>query len=145
MPEHNSATLTWQGEHRFEARSGSGHAVVTGSVGRADHDGASPMELLLIAIAGCTAIDVVSILEKMREPLGGLTVDIAGTRAVEHPRYFTAIEITYRAKGAGMSREKVERAVQLSHSTYCSALASIRPDCAVTSRIEIEDLEAVRG
>jgi putative redox protein len=138
MADHTSATLTWQGSHRFEARSGSGHAVVTESVGRAGHQAASPMELLLVAVAGCTAIDVVSILEKMREPLAALSVEIIGKRAEEHPRYFTAIEIVYRLQGAGLSREKAERAVQLSHSTYCSAVASLRPDCAITSRIELE-------
>jgi putative redox protein len=139
MAEHTSATLTWQGEHRFEARSGSGHAVITESVGRAGHLAASPMELLLVAIAGCTAIDVVSILEKMREPAVALQVEIVGTRAEKHPKYFTAIEITYRLRGHGLNREKVERAVELSHSTYCSAVASLRPDCAITNTVEISE------
>jgi putative redox protein len=138
MAEHTNATLTWQGGHRFEARSGSGHAVITESVGHPDHRSASPMELLLVAIAGCTAIDVVSILEKMREPLDSLRVEIVGARAEKHPKHFTAIELTYRLRGPGLSREKVARAVELSHSTYCSAVASLRSDCAITSRIEIE-------
>ena len=139
MAVHTSATLTWQGEHRFEARSGSGHAVITESVARTGHQAASPMELMLVAIGGCTAIDVVSILEKMREPLAALRVEIVGARAETNPKYFTSIEITYYIRGAGVSREKVERAVALSHSTYCSAVASLRADCAVTSRIEISE------
>jgi putative redox protein len=139
MADTNTATLTWMGEHRFEARSGSGHSVVTESVGRAGHQSASPMELMLVAIAGCTAIDVVAILEKMREPLSGLQVEAVASRATQNPKYFTAIELTYRLRGAGLKREKVERAVQLSHSTYCSAVASLRPDCAVTNRIEISE------
>ncbi len=138
MAEQTSAALTWQGGHRFEARSGSGHAVITESVAKTGHRSASPMELLLVAVAGCTAIDVVSILEKMREPLAALQVEIAGSRAEKHPRYFTAIELTYRLRGVGLNREKIERAVELSHTTYCSAVASLRPDCAITSRIEIE-------
>lgn len=139
MAEQTSATLTWLGEHRFTARSGSGHTLTTESVARAGHQAASPMELMLAAIAGCTAIDVVAILEKMREPLAALSVEIVGTRAESHPKYFTAIELTYRARGAGLSRERVERAVSLSQTQYCSAVASLRPDCAVTSRIEITE------
>jgi putative redox protein len=139
MAEHTKAALTWQGAHRFEARSGSGHAIVTESVSKEGHQAASPMELFLVAIAGCTAIDVVAILEKMREPVAGLRVEIDGARAETHPKYFTAIEITYKLTGRGLNREKVERAVELSHSTYCSASASLRPDCVLTNRIEISE------
>jgi putative redox protein len=139
MSEHTSASLTWLGGHRFDARSGSGHAVITESVARTGHEAPSPMEMLLVAVGGCTAIDVVAILEKMREPLEALAVEVVGARADRHPKYFTAIEITYKAKGAGLSRERVERAVELSHTTYCSAVASLRPDCAVTSRVEIAE------
>jgi putative redox protein len=139
MSEPTGATLTWQGEHRFEAHSRSGHRVITESVGRPGHQAASPMELLLVAVAGCTAIDVVSILEKMREPFSALQVEILGHRAESHPKYFTSMEITYRLRGRGVNHGKVERAVELSHSTYCSAVASLRPDCSITTRIEISE------
>lgn len=95
------------------------------------------MELLVMGIAGCTAMDVVSILEKLRQPLSGLDVEIVGDRAKQHPKRLTAITITYRARGEGLARDKVERAVELSHSTYCSAIASLREDCKVTTSIEI--------
>jgi putative redox protein len=136
MPEKTTATLQWITGLRFVAQGESGHGVLMDSKSRPAHLGASPMELMLISIAGCTAIDVVAILEKMREPLRSLTVGISGDRAESHPKRYTALEIVYRVSGTGLSREKVERAVGLSHSTYCSALASLRPDCPVTFRIE---------
>ncbi len=136
MAEKTTAHLTWHEGMRFVARSQSGHGLIVESPGREGHLGAGPMELVLIGLAGCTGIDVVSILQKMREPLEGLEVEVAGERAPEHPKYYTALEFVYRIRGR-VARDKAERAVELSHSTYCSALASIRPDCRVTSRIEI--------
>ena len=139
MAEQTTATLSWKGGTRFEARAGSGHDMVTESVACPGHLGPSPIELFLIGVAGCTAIDVAAILEKMREPVTGIEVAAAATRAETHPKYFTAIELVYTVRGAGVSREKVERAVSLSHSTYCSAAATLRSDCAVTTRIVLDD------
>ena len=139
MAERTGAKLVWQSGMKFEARSASGHTLTVDSPGRPGHSGAGPMELLLVAVAGCTAMDVVAILEKMRQPLAGLEVEIAGDRAAANPKYYTAITLTYRLRGKGLDRSKAERAVELSHSTYCSALTSLRPDCAVTAAIEISD------
>lgn len=143
MADATKAELEWQGGLRFAARSGSGHEVALDSPTRPEHQGASPMELVLVGVAGCTAMDVVAILEKMREPLAALVVSVVGERAPSHPKYFTAIEIVYSASGEGLSREKVERAVELSHERYCSAVASLRPDCRVTTRIELADAAGV--
>ena len=132
-----AATLLWHKGMRFVARSPSGHGMIIESVSDPDHLGPSPTELLLISVAGCTAMDVVAILKKMHEPLAGLEVSIAGERAETNPKYFTAMELNYRITGNGVSREKVERAVALSQSTYCSVLTSLRSDCKVTSTIEI--------
>jgi putative redox protein len=139
LAEQTRAKLAWQSGLRFAAEPASGHAVTIDSVGRPGHTGPGAMELMLIGIAGCTAIDVVAILERMRQPLSGLDVEIVGERAEQHPKRFTAISITYRVRGQGLAREKVERAVELSHSTYCSALASLRADCKVTASIEIAE------
>jgi len=137
LAEQTRAKLAWQSGLRFTAEPGSGHAVTIDSVGRPGHAGAGPMEVVLMGIAGCTAMDVVAILERMRQPLSGLDVEIIGDRAENHPKRLTAISIAYRVRGRGLEREKVERAVELSHSTYCSALASLRADCKVTASIEI--------
>ncbi len=139
MAERTTAKLVWHSGMRFEAHSASGHTLTLDSPGRPGHAGAGPMELLLIAVAGCTAMDLVAILSKMREKLTGLEVEIAGKRMATNPKYYTAILLTYRLRGQGLDRSKVERAVELSHSTYCSALTSLRPDCAVTTAIEISE------
>ncbi len=139
MAEHTGARLVWQSGLRFSATPDSGHAVVVDSPSRPGHAGPSPVELLMIGVGGCTAMDVVSILEKMRQPLSALEVEVSGERAERHPKYVTAVSITYRVRGHGVEREKVERAVELSHSTYCSALSTLRPDCRVTTTIEIEE------
>jgi putative redox protein len=137
MAVYTGAKLTWESGFRFTATPDSGHPVTIDSPSRPGHVAPSPVELLIIGVAGCTAMDVVSILEKMREPLAGLEVEISGERAEKHPKYVSSISIKYRLRGQGLSREKAERAVELSHSTYCSALASLRPDCKVTTNIEI--------
>jgi putative redox protein len=139
MGEVTRATLTWHQGLAFVARVGSGHALLLDSPSQGEHLGASPMELMLAGIAGCTAIDVVAILTKMRVPLTGLEVEISGRRAESNPKYLTEIEIVYRLRGRGVSLEKAERAVALSHSTYCSATASLRPDCRVVHRLQVED------
>jgi putative redox protein len=136
MADRLNATLFWESALRFSALPGSGHRITVDSPSRPGHAGPSPMELLLIGVAGCTAMDVVAILEKMREPLAGLDVEVTGERSRSNPKYFTSMSIVYRLRGGGLAREKVQRAVELSHSTYCSALASLRPDCKVTSSIE---------
>jgi putative redox protein len=139
LAEQTRAKLDWQSGLRFSAEPGSGHGLTVDSVARPGHAGPGPMELMLISIAGCTAMDIVSILEKMRQPLSGLDVEIVGDRAEQHPKRFTGIAIVYHVRGHGLAREKVERAVELSHSTYCSAVASLREDCKVTTSIVITE------
>lgn len=139
MAEQTRAKLVWQSGLRFTAEPASGHTLTIDAVNRPEHAGPGPMEMLVMGIAGCTAMDVVSILEKMRQPVTGLEVEIVGDRALHHPKRLKAISITYRVRGSGMAREKVEHAVELSKTTYCSVIASLRDDCTITTRIEIEE------
>jgi putative redox protein len=138
MSSATRATLSWHSGLRFLARSQSGHGMIIDSVSGAEHLGPSPVELLLISLAGCTAMDVVVILQKMRERLTDVDVEIVGTRSDKPPRPFVAFEITYRLKGDRLTAEKVRRAVELSHSTYCSVLATLHPNCRLTTSVEIE-------
>lgn len=135
MAESLKATLTWETGLRFSGHSQSGYALTIDSPAAPGHQGPSPMELMLLGVAGCTAMDVVAILDKMRQPLTRFDVTIQGARAEGHPKRFTAIEVVYSLHGDGLRRDKVERAVELSHSTYCSAAASLRPDIPFTTRI----------
>lgn len=85
--------------------------------------GATPMELLAVALAGCTSMDVVSILQKMRQPLEGLRVEVRGERAAVHPKRFLSLEVVYYLKGA-LDEKKVQRAIELSETKYCSVEAT---------------------
>jgi len=103
-------------------------------IGRVENDkcsvilgegGISPMKLLLLSVAGCTAYDVVMILRKMREPIKGLEVEISGERREEHPRIYETVHIHYRIHG-NVREEKARRAIELSQDRYCSASAHVK-------------------
>ena len=99
--------------------------------------GATPMELLAVALAGCTGMDVVSILQKMRQPLEGLRVEVLGEKADEHPKRFVSLEVVYYLKGA-LDEKKVQRAIELSETKYCSVEATLRPAVSISSRYVFE-------
>lgn len=85
----------------------------------------SPMELLLIALAGCTAIDIVEILKKMRKNIESLKVEVTGERNEDYPKYWRKAKIYYEVKGFDISEEDLEKAIRLSMTTYCSVAATI--------------------
>lgn len=131
----------WTGRRRFEAR-GPIPAVVSmdaraGSGG--DGSAATPMETVLIALAGCTGMDVVGILEKMRAPLRVLTVRVTGERAATHPKVFTKIHVRYECSGPGLTPAQVDRAVRLSQEKYCSVSAMLRPTVELTHETVLLD------
>ena len=99
--------------------------------------GATPMEPLAVALAGCTAMDVISVLQKMRQPLEGLRVEVHGEKADEHPKRFVSLEVVYYLKGA-LDEKKVQRAIALSETKYCSVEATLRPAVSISSRCVLE-------
>lgn len=109
--------------HRFVGINEGGDRVMID--GDQPSTGMRPMELLLAALAGCTAYDVVDIMEKKRQPLSHYRVETVGIRAEEHPKRYTHITVTHYASGPGVTQEALERAVQLSHEKYCSVSASL--------------------
>jgi len=117
----------WQGGLSFIGQGESGHEILmdaSRSAGGEDR-GARPMELLLHGLAGCMGIDVVMILQKMQAEIEDLEIQVQGKRAEEHPRRFLEITISFRISGKGLDDNKVSRAVELSHSKYCSASNSL--------------------
>ncbi|MDR5684354.1 MAG: OsmC family protein [Armatimonadota bacterium] len=104
--------------------------------------GPSPMDLVLAAVGGCTAMDVVSILEKMREPVRGLEVRVSGERATDHPRIYRKVHVHYRVEGEGLDPEKVRKAIDLSQSKYCSVSAMVRASAELTYGWEIAEAAA---
>ncbi len=98
--------------------------------------GPTPMSLLLMAFGGCTGLDVVSILEKMRVRLDDLEIDVKGERSEEHPKTYESIELVYRIRG-DVDEEKARRAIDLSMDKYCSVGAMLKNSADVTYRVEI--------
>ena len=127
------ARLKWTDGLQFVARAGEGPALVIDT--RDGGSGPGPMQLVLIGIAGCTGMDVVTILQKRRVHLTGLEVVIRGERAEEYPRRYTAIEIEYVVTGTGIKPRDVELAIKLSEEKYCSATASINAEITHSYRI----------
>ena len=101
--------------------------------------GTQPLRLLLLGVAGCTAMDVISILRKKRQHVSGLEVEARGDRVGEHPRVYDRVEIIYRVKGNGVDPRAVERAIELSETRYCPAIAMLEKATEITSRYEIEE------
>ncbi|MGH7483292.1 MAG: OsmC family protein [Longimicrobiales bacterium] len=122
-----SVALRWRGEGlRFEGGAPDAAAVDIDGDGAS---GASPMQALLLALAGCTGADVVEILGKMRLSPAGLTVRVDGDRAPEPPRRYTSVRIVYELEGIQADEEpKVRRAVELSQEKYCSVMHTFRRD-----------------
>jgi putative redox protein len=133
-----SITANWTGGRQFVHHSATGHALVTDTP--ADSGGANsaptPMELVLMGLAGCTGVDVVSILEGMRQPLRALTITAEYERADTHPRVFTRIELRYRLHG-DLDPAKVDRAVALSKDKYCSVSAMLGGKVEIVHTVEI--------
>ncbi len=128
------AQLTWTQGLQFIGRTDGGPAVVMDNP--EGGSGAGPMELLLMGTAGCTAMDVISILKKKRMPVTGFSVNVSGTRADDHPRRYTAIHIEYVICGSDIKPEAVQRAIELSENKYCGAMASLNATINHAYRIE---------
>jgi putative redox protein len=97
-----------------------------------------PLELFLIGLAGCTGMDVVSILLKKRAPLQAFRLEVDANRAEEHPKVFTAIHLTYHLEGEGLKEKDVVEAIRLSREKYCSASAMLSKACEITYDYKIE-------
>jgi putative redox protein len=126
------AKAIWIENFRFEGAASSKHAIVM------DGDkalGGSPMELVLIGLCGCTGYDVVSILQKKREPLTSLEVRAEAERAPSPPSVYTQIKLIYRV-GGKVSHKAVEDAVRLSEEKYCSVSAMLAKTAKITTEIE---------
>jgi putative redox protein len=101
--------------------------------------GTPPMRLLLLGMAGCTAMDVISILRKKQQQVSGLKVEVRGGRVDEHPRVYDRMEVVYRVRGKGVDRKAVERAIELSETRYCPAIAMLAKAARIANRYEIEE------
>jgi putative redox protein len=130
------AKAIWTDHERFLGEATSRHALVMDA--GPEKTASSPMELVLIALCGCTASDVVGILRKKREPFTHLEVHAHGERASGYPAVYTEIKLTYRVSGK-VSPKAVEDAVRLSKEKYCSVSAMLERTAKITAIIEYVD------
>ena len=121
------ASVSWIKGMSFTGTADTGFTVPLGTepaVG-GENDGFRPIELMAVSLAGCTAMDVMSILRKKRQDITGFEVKVHADRADEHPKVFTAIEIRYLLRGRNIDPSAVQRAIDLSESKYCPAQAML--------------------
>ena len=132
-----TAKISWVDGALFVAEAGSGHTITMD--GSPDVGGrnlaARPMEIVLIGMGGCTAIDVVSMLKKQRQDIEGIEVSLVAERAEDHPKVFNQVKLVYTVRGRNLNKALVERAVALSDEKYCSATAMVRKSAEITHEI----------
>ncbi len=134
--DNYKATVQYAGDEFFIGTTPSGHAQTIDTKG--DRKSApSPLEMLLVSVAACTAVDVVSILQKQRQNLVDYKAEITGKRRDEHPRVFTHLHIHHIVYGHDISEQSVEKAIKLSDTKYCSVAATVRPTAEITTSFEI--------
>ena len=148
MAEIMTAQATLETGMRFDAASGSGHHVTLDAAehGGGQNAGFRPMELLLVGLAGCTGMDVISILRKKRQQVTGYEVDVTGVRAEDHPMVFVEITVEHIVIGHHIQPEAVQRAIQLSEERYCGAGAMLGKVAHLTHTfriVEIAELQTV--
>lgn len=107
--------------------------------------GSSPKELLMMALGGCTAMDVIPILQKKRVPVEGVEVHVSGNVRDEHPQVFTNLHVEYVVYGTGIDPGDVERAIELSTTKYCAVSAMLRPSVPITHSFRIESPEKMQA
>ena len=132
------ASVRWVEGEQFLSVGPSGHALVM-DADRERNTGPGPMELLLVALGGCSGSDVVSILKKKRQALTGLSIELSGERAPDPPKVWTRIKIHFRVVGKGINPRGVEQAIELSRTKYCSVAATLAHTAAIEWSHSIEE------
>jgi putative redox protein len=137
-----TAKVSWVEGALFVAEGGSGHTLTMD--GAPDIGGRNlasrPMEVVLMGLGGCTAIDVVSMLRKQRQDIEGVEVSLSAERATEHPMVFTEVKLVYTVRGRKLNKALVERAVSLSDEKYCSATAMIKKSAKVSHEVVLVEI-----
>ena len=137
-----TAKISWVDGALLVAEGGSGHTITMD--GAPDIGGRNlasrPMEVLLMGMGGCTAIDVVSMLKKQRQDIEGVEVSLVAERAEDHPKVYTSVKLVYTVRGRKLNKALVERAVSLSDEKYCSATAMVKKTAAVTREIVLVEI-----
>jgi putative redox protein len=136
----DSVTLSLRGNMSFDAEI-NGHKLVidTGELNGGNDEGPRPKSLMLVALGGCTGMDMASILRKMRVPFENIRVKVDGNITEEHPKHFDTMHITYYIKGTGLDKTKVEQAAKLSKDNYCGVSYNYKASIVITHEIIYEE------
>jgi putative redox protein len=135
------AKVTWAGGMTFDGVADSGFQVKmdTSVESGGSNSGVRPMELVLIALGGCTSMDVVPILKKKRQEVNAFEIRIHGDRAEEHPHVYTHITLEYVVTGHNIDQAAVERAIELSETKYCSVNAMLKKTANITTKVTLKE------
>jgi len=139
----HTVNTIWRGKMAFDSQIDT-HTIridTGGSIG--EDSGPSPKKLLLSSLAGCTGMDVVSLLKKMRVNISGFEMDIEAELTSEHPKVYSEIRLIYRFFGEDLNKEKIEKSVLLSQEKYCGVSAMLRKNCPIFYRIEYVEEMAI--
>ncbi|MBN2227204.1 MAG: OsmC family protein [candidate division Zixibacteria bacterium] len=129
-----TAKMKWTGGIRFEGVSAFGNTIVTDGV---SGDGYKPTELMMFALAGCTGVDVVKILEKKRQDITGVEIEVNASQPDQFPKPFNKIDVKYTFRGRNLDPAKVEQAISLSEDKYCSVSQTMKGVARIISTYEI--------
>ena len=134
------ATVKWEGNLNFKGQAESGHWVQMSSPKKGEETfGASPMELVLIGLGGCTSMDIVWILQKKRIIFEDFWVEIDADKTEDHPKVYSRIHLKFIFKGQGLKIEPLEQAAKLSAEKYCSVGAMLGKVARITHEVEIRE------
>lgn len=134
-----NAKIKWSDGLQFIGQSGTGHAIVMDGdpeVG-GSNTGMRPMEMLLVGLGGCSGMDVASVLQKKKQQVAGIEINVKGTKADTYPKKFTEIEIEYIVTGKDLSEDAVKKAIELSFGKYCSVKATLEGAAKITYSYKI--------
>ena len=135
MDDDKVAIVHYAGRDLFVGLTPSGHALTLDG-GDGPKPAPSPVELLMIALGTCTAVDVINILKKKREQITEYRVEVRGERRADHPRSFKRMQVHHVIKGRNISHTSVAQAIELSETKYCSVAATLRPTAEISSTFE---------
>lgn len=133
----DKVTTHWQGGLTFESDNPSGKSVIMDTTIEGQHErfGLSPKALMLSSLAGCSALDVISTLDKMKVDIDDFKIDVTGELTDEHPRYYHSVVVDYHFYGSDLSKKKCERAVELSVEKYCGVMEMFRRFAKIETNI----------
>ncbi len=126
--------VNWIDDMRFVASDDKGHSILmdVSKEHGGEGSGFGPMQLLLVALGGCTGMDIVETMRKQRQKLEGLEIIVSGKRVSEHPRFYGKVHVDYRFRGKQLKEKAVKRAIELSQDKYCSVAATLKPKAKVS-------------